>query len=63
MVSVIYEYQKKYIQEYQLKNKDKLAEYQKQKILCEICNCVVKRNGLSVHKKSKKHLKKLNIIE
>lgn len=57
MVSVIYEYQKKYIKAYQEKNKDELAEKKKILIHCDICNCNIKKNGLSTHKKTKKHIR------
>lgn len=57
MVSIMYEYQKKYIQDYQRKNKIKLTEYQKTKITCHICDCDIKRNGISGHRKTKKHIR------
>ena len=56
MVSPIYEYQKKYIQAYREKNKDKIELKNKEKIICPICNKSIARYSMSVHKKSKKHL-------
>ena len=38
------------------KNKEKICEKWRVKITCELCNCEVNTNGLSRHKKTKKHL-------
>ncbi len=38
-------------------NKERLAEYRKQKITCEICKCQVKIYGIAEHKRSTKHIK------
>tara|TARA_R110002049_G_scaffold97762_1_gene238093 strand:+ start:83 stop:646 length:564 start_codon:yes stop_codon:yes gene_type:complete len=53
----IREQQKKY----RINNKDKINEKQKQKVKCE-CGCVVSKCGLSSHKKTKKHLDCMEII-
>ena len=45
----IIESRKKYYQ----KNKEK-------KILCQVCNCYIRYDGLNRHKKSKKHLRNLD---
>lgn len=59
MVSVMYEYQKKYIKAYYEKNKEILANNKKVLVYCETCDCYIKKNGLSVHKKTRKHFNKL----
>jgi hypothetical protein len=48
--------QKDYYSEWYSKNKDKHLEYLKQKIPCEVCNKLIIRNQLSVHKKTKNHI-------
>ena len=65
------EYDKKYIKqyretnketvkkkqtEYYIKNKDKISERQKEKINCPICNKIVSRCNIAIHKKTKKCL-------
>jgi hypothetical protein len=60
-----------YTQEWYIKNKERIAEYQKkyqernresilkyknQKVKCE-CGCIVTMSNFSTHKKSKKHIK------
>jgi len=60
----IIESRKKYYQ----KNKEKIKEYNKKyyqknkekKILCQVCNCYIRYDGLNRHKKSKKHLRNLD---
>ena len=62
------EYYKEYCKEYCKNNKDKKKEYDKEYrennseiIICE-CKCKIKKNNLSKHKKSKKHIEFLNNI-
>jgi hypothetical protein len=45
--------------QYYLENKDKIVEQNKQKITCE-CGCVIRRDGVAEHKRSKKHQDLLN---
>lgn len=47
---------KKKCKKYYDKNKEKICEKLRVKITCELCNCEVNTNGLSRHKKTKKHL-------
>ena len=54
------EHKKEYDKNYYENNKDKIKEYKKEKVLCEVCNCSVRRGDLSTHKKTKKHIKNLN---
>lgn len=56
------EYKKEKAKVYYQNNKNKISEYGKDKILCDICNCNVRRNGLARHKKSQKHINNLNKI-
>ena len=44
--------------QYRIKYKDKIAERDKQKMTCE-CGCVIRRCGLAIHKRTKKHQKYL----
>jgi len=60
------DYQKKYYQEtkdkkkkYQEENKDKIIERRDARIMCE-CGCEVKRGSISNHRKTEKHINKLN---
>ena len=57
------EYKKEYRKEYYEINKEQLIkyreEYNKQKIFCNICNCEIKKQSLSHHKLTKKHLNNL----
>ena len=48
----------KYRKEYYEKSKNKVCESRKIKIVCE-CGNIVTKGGLLTHKKSKKHLKKI----
>ena len=57
MVSPVYEYQKKYIMAWRERNKEKIDLKNKERIKCEICNKEIAQYSLSVHNKSKKHLK------
>ena len=53
------EYEKNYNEkrkEYYEKNKQKILEKRNEKITCE-CGCLIRRNGLAEHKKTKKHIK------
>ena len=45
-----------YSKQYWIDNKDKLAENRNQKITCE-CGCIVSKQNISTHRKSKKHIK------
>ena len=47
-----------YHKEYRNQNKEKIAEKVKEKVTCE-CGCIVRRDGLGGHKKSKNHLDKI----
>lgn len=61
MVSTLYEYQKDYIKKYQAKNKEEIDRKRSVKMECEICKRSFQKNHLSAHKKSKLHLKILQI--
>ena len=50
----ISEYSKEYNKIYKQKNKEKLSERAKEKIQCEICGLVVRRDGIARHKKTPK---------
>lgn len=62
MVSTLYEYQKDYIKKYQAKNKEEIDRKRAVKIECEICKCSFQKNALSAHKRTKKHLRFLQIV-
>ena len=47
---------------YRMNNTDKIKEYKSEKITCE-CGCIMRRDCLSQHKKTKKHIELLNKIE
>jgi hypothetical protein len=51
-----------YNQNYRDKNKDKINEKQKEKVKCE-CGCEIRRSDLSIHKKTKKHIKLMSSIK
>ena len=64
---------KKQVQEYQINNKDKINEYREanedkikeyksQKVACE-CGCMIVRSNIAVHKKSKKHIKLMDLVQ
>ena len=55
------EYMKEYSKMYNIKHRDKYLEYKSEKIECE-CGSIVRRGGISRHRKTKKHLKLLNKI-
>ena len=40
-------------------NKQLIAQKNRQKIYCEICNCIITKSALYHHRKSKKHIKNL----
>lgn len=61
MVSVIYEYQKKYIKAWVTKHKEEIDLKNKEKVKCEICNKELARHSLRSHNNTKKHLKKLEL--
>jgi hypothetical protein len=44
-------------------NKQKIIEKRKEKITCEICNCLIARSYLYAHRKTKKHLSNLKLEE
>ena len=46
---------KEYGKKYYENNKEKLNETQKEKITCE-CGCLIRKNGLQEHKRTKKHI-------
>jgi hypothetical protein len=50
-----------YKDKYYNQNKEKISEKNKQKVKCE-CGCISTRCNLSRHKKTKKHLKLMEII-
>lgn len=52
------EYHKQYNTEYYTNNKDKILERMNQKVKCE-CGCILSRVNLLAHKKTKKHLKRM----
>jgi len=41
---------------YRSDNRERIKNYQKERIMCNVCNCFVKRYYLSRHRESKKHL-------
>lgn len=45
---------KNYNREYYKNNKNKILEYNKEKVICDICNCEISRNHLARHKKTEK---------
>ena len=45
--------------QYRLENKDKILERGKQKMTCE-CGCVIRRDGVAEHKRTKKHQDLMN---
>ena len=47
--------------QYYNQNKEKISEKQKQKITCE-CGCILSRCSLTLHRRSKKHLDLMEII-
>ena len=46
---------------YYKKNKEKISQKQKEKIKC-VCGCLISRRNLSKHKKTKNHIKLLNLL-
>jgi hypothetical protein len=50
---------KKNLRKYYQKNKEKILQKHKQKIKCEICNCLIRKQGLREHMKTKKHINNL----
>jgi Fic family protein len=48
--------------EYYENNIDKISEYKKEKIKCDICNSIVSRNNLARHQKTMKCLKNVCLI-
>jgi hypothetical protein len=54
---LILEYQKDYRQT----NKEKISEQKKERIICE-CKCEIRRDNLSRHEKTKKHIKLMENI-
>jgi hypothetical protein len=50
---------KEYKKQYNKDNKDKIKEYNKEKITCD-CGCIITKNYLTKHKKTKKHNDLLN---
>jgi len=54
---------KEKIKKYYQKNKEKIIKKNKEKIKCHICNCMIRKQGLKKHYKTKKHLDNLNKIK
>lgn len=52
MSTDILEYKKNYYEQ----NKDKIKEYYKTKVQCDICGAIYARSSASHHKRTKKHL-------
>jgi hypothetical protein len=50
------------IKQYYIEHKDELLEYKKQKITCD-CGCVIRKDALARHKRSKKHQDLMNSIK
>jgi hypothetical protein len=48
--------------EYREENKEKIKENRKVKICCNVCNCSILKNNISIHNKSKKHIKHIKNI-
>jgi hypothetical protein len=48
--------------EYRKINKDKILEYNKKKVTCE-CGCIINKQSLLRHQRSKKHINLLNSIK
>ena len=55
------EVNKEKMKEYHQANKDKIKEYKKEKIECE-CGCIIRKDSMYRHRKSKKHLDNLKSI-
>jgi len=51
----------KYTKKHYTNNKDKIRENKTKKVTCE-CGCIVSKGNLSIHKKTKKHLDCMEII-
>ena len=61
--SVIYQYQKKYIDAWRLKNKDKIDKQNKAIVTCDVCNKNITYQSINSHNKTKSHLKHLMAVE
>jgi len=61
--SLIYQYQKKYIDAWRLKNKDKIDKQNKTIVTCEVCNKNITYQSINSHNKTKKHLKNITNTE
>ena len=44
---------------YREKNKEKIRENTKQKVKCNVCDCMIRKCGIRRHEKSKKHINNL----
>ena len=51
-----YQNNKEKIKEYYQKNKEKINEKKREKITCEVCNCVITNGVKARHNKSQRHL-------
>ena len=54
-------YVKKYNEEYYQQNKEKNLQHMAEKVECEICGCTIARSSISEHKRTKKHIKNLEL--
>jgi len=53
------EYKKEYMKEFYKKNKTYIKNRMKEKIECDVCGCFVSRRNISIHKKTKNCLNKI----
>lgn len=53
---------KNYHKEYYQNNKEKILQKMKEKVKCE-CGCIVNKDNLKRHQRSKKHINLLNLIK
>ena len=44
---------------YYHKNKERINENKKEKVLCNVCNCMIRKADISKHNKRKKHINNL----
>tara|TARA_R110001592_G_scaffold41974_1_gene136592 strand:+ start:920 stop:1120 length:201 start_codon:yes stop_codon:yes gene_type:complete len=50
---------KKYNDKYYELNKKNILDKIRKKVICETCNCLINKSGISKHNKTKKHVNKL----
>ena len=53
------EHKQEYEKEYRENNKEKIEEKQKEKIECSICKCYIRKDYITKHTKTKKHIANL----